>query len=328
MIRYRTFRNSDPPKLAALWRSASPQQANWRPLSSTLFEEFVTSKPYFDRTGLIVAEEGGQPVGFAHAGFGPTHDGSALSSNVGVMCMVVVAPTHRRRGIGRELMQRCEDYLRNKGAKEIYAGGIAPYVPFYWGFYGGSEPAGVMASDAAMQTLCKASGYELIRAYVLLSCRAQDFKSTVNRQQMTLKRSTQLDVQPDPSYTTWWQACTLGDFQSTRAALTTKDSAHSRDSGQVLATSLWCTMDPASHREGGRSIGVLDVQVQGERRRQGIASYFLSEVMKQWFAQDFGVIETQVPDDNAAMLKLLSKLGFQEQDRGLVFWKKLVDKAA
>lgn len=317
VIRYRTFRNSDPPQLAALWRSAAQAHANWRPLSSSLFEEYVTSKPYFDSAGLIVAESDGKPAGFAHAGFGPTPDGSTLSSNVGVMCMVVVSPVYRGQGIGRELLQRCETYLREKGASEIYAGGIAPYVPFYWGFYGGSEPAGVMASDAAMQKLCQACGYKLIRSYLLMSCPAANLKTTINRQQMALRRSTQLTVQPDPSYATWWQACTLADFQCTRATLAAKEG------GQMLATSLWCTMDPLSLRDGGRSIGLLDVSVPPESRQQGIATYLLGEVMKQWFAQDFAVVETQVPDDNAAMLKLLARLGFSERDRGLVYWKSI-----
>ena len=47
-------------------------------MSLSLVEAAVFSKPYFDRQGVIVAVDEGRVVGFAHAGFGPTADRSAI----------------------------------------------------------------------------------------------------------------------------------------------------------------------------------------------------------------------------------------------------------
>ena len=73
VIRYRSFRNTDPPKLVEIWRSADPQTLA-QSMSVSLLEDLVLGKPYFDRCGLIVACEEKNPVGFGHAGFGPSAD--------------------------------------------------------------------------------------------------------------------------------------------------------------------------------------------------------------------------------------------------------------
>ena len=63
-----------------------------QPMSVALLEMFVLSKPYFDRQGLILAVDDGQPVGFAHAGFGPGPTGDSLSTDIGVICMLATQP--------------------------------------------------------------------------------------------------------------------------------------------------------------------------------------------------------------------------------------------
>jgi hypothetical protein len=64
LITFRTFRNSDPPRLAELWRSQPPQRGLMQPMSAGLFERLVLSKPYFDRDGLILAVNDDRIVGF------------------------------------------------------------------------------------------------------------------------------------------------------------------------------------------------------------------------------------------------------------------------
>ena len=92
MIEYRPFLNSDPPELIRIWQSRPDHRGMMQPMSVTLLEMFVLSKPYFDRQGLIIAVEEGRPIGFAHAGFGPNRTNDALSHDIGVICMLVAQP--------------------------------------------------------------------------------------------------------------------------------------------------------------------------------------------------------------------------------------------
>ena len=118
MIEYRTFCNSDPARIVALWNGCPLGRGAATGVSVDAFETLNFAQPYFDRHGLIVACDNGEIIGFLHAGFGANEDESALSYDAGVICAVLVHPSHRRQGIGRELLTRGEAYLREKGAPD------------------------------------------------------------------------------------------------------------------------------------------------------------------------------------------------------------------
>src|SRR5262249_37521350 len=131
----------------AVWNEALTGRGAVRMRNSSPLERHAFAKPYFDPDGLIVAEEDGACVGFAHAGFGANGVESGLDPSAGVICLVAVRASHRRRGIGSELLGRCEAYLRARGATALFAGPLRPADPFYLGMYGGSDLPGFLASD-------------------------------------------------------------------------------------------------------------------------------------------------------------------------------------
>ena len=94
MVQYRGFRNTDPPQLVEVWNESFSSRGIARLRHPSIIERHVTSKPYFDPTGLIVAHEDGKLVGFVHAGFGPNQRGTILSKHEGVVCLMAVRPTH------------------------------------------------------------------------------------------------------------------------------------------------------------------------------------------------------------------------------------------
>src|SRR5260221_1751195 len=110
-IEYRPLRNNDPPRVVALWNDAASHRGAAMLHHASALETWLFSKPYFDPAGLILAWEGPEAVGFAHAGFGPAEDRQSLSHRVGVVCAIAVRSSHRGRGIGSELFRRSEEYL-------------------------------------------------------------------------------------------------------------------------------------------------------------------------------------------------------------------------
>ena len=141
MIDYRPFRNTDPPALCEIWRNHPPVRALFQPLTPSVFENTVLSKPFFDREGLIVATDHHHPVGFVHAGFGADPSGSALDRSVGATCMLMVSHHEQRMHVAESLLERSEAYLRERGATTIFGGGSPRVAPFYAGLYGGCQCA-------------------------------------------------------------------------------------------------------------------------------------------------------------------------------------------
>ena len=99
-------------------------------MSTRILEQLVFSKPYFDRHGLIVATEDERPIGFAHAGFGPSTDGQSLDSKIGATCMLMVLPHALRDDVSKELLHHSEEYLRRHGAQVQYSISFSNVSPF------------------------------------------------------------------------------------------------------------------------------------------------------------------------------------------------------
>ena len=129
MIRFRPFRNTDPPALCEIWRSQAPRRGLTSSVSPMSLDRYVLSKPYFDRLGFIIAEDDERPIGFAHAGPGPEIAGGSRSPR-GTISMVMTLPAHYSADLASELIARAEQYLSRCGVQEctaIGSGNLCPY---------------------------------------------------------------------------------------------------------------------------------------------------------------------------------------------------------
>ncbi|HEY2827828.1 MAG TPA: GNAT family N-acetyltransferase [Pirellulales bacterium] len=316
MIGFRSFRNSDPPHLAEIWRTRSGLRGYVQPMTATLLDRFVFSKPYFDQAGLVVAMDGERAVGFAHAGFGPVDDESAVSTEIGSSILTVVVPHADDAAIAADLIARCEAYLRDRGAKILYGGGIRPLNAFYVGLYGGSELPGILDSDAQHQDFFRAAGYREIDRTVVLHRELASFRPIVDRQQMQLRRRIRVECTCDPPLRSWWEACTLGDFTRLQYRLFFGTET------EPAAIATLIDMETFSHTWGARTAGLIDVLVSEPHRRQGMGVSLIGEILRQASEQGFGLIEVQTMAHNSAARAMYQKLGFEQIDSGAVFRKE------
>ncbi len=314
-IAYRPFRNSDPPALAEIWRSQPPERGLMQPMSANLLEQMVLSKPYFENAGLIVAVDGQQPVGFVHAAFGPSDNGQRLVCQLGVTCLVMVRLDYQRKGIGAELLARSENFLRGRGAQVLYAGAIQPLNGFYLGLYGGSELPGVLDSAPRAQYLFKSQCYREIDRVCVLQRELAGFRAPVDRGQIQIRRRTIVRTIDEPPARTWWEACTWGGLERTRFELS------SRDADGPLATATFWSIEPLAHSWGVRAAGLVELEVLPAHRRQGLATFLLSESLRHLQSQGTSLIEVQTMNHNTAALQLYNKLGFKQIDQGAVYRK-------
>jgi len=315
LIRFRTFRNSDPPLLADVWRSQASHRGLMQPMSSAVLEQLVLGKTIFDRAGLILAHDEHKVLGFVHAGFGPTPDQQRLSTEQGVTSMLMTRPLETDGQLASGLLERSEQYLRERGAKALFAGGPHPLDPFYLGLYGGSELSGILDSDMAVQEIYQSQGYREISRTLVLQRDLARFRPIVDRRQMQIRRRTSLQVITDPLPETWWEACIFGAFDRTRFDL------QSRDGGPPCATATFWTMQPLAATWGVHAVGLTQLDVLDPERRQGMATYLLGEAFRHLSGQGVSIVEVQVREQNAAARKLFAKLGFEQVDQAAAYRK-------
>lgn len=276
------------------------------------------AKPYFDPSGLILAEDesSGRTVGFVHAGFAPNESRDGLDRQKGAICMLIARPEEHQSRTASELLQHGEKYLRDAGAKEIYAGGVGAICPFYLGLYGGSELPGVPDSQPETQDFFRQHGYVEADRVLVYQCEPSSFRPVVDRSQMQIRRNTTVEVTEDATSRNWWEACTMGCFQQIRVQL------RPREGGDPIASAkFWC-MDPFSQSWGVHALGLVDVEVKADQRKEGLATYLLGESIRQLHERGFTLIEGHAVESNAGAIALIEKLGFTKTDGGLVLRKE------
>jgi ribosomal protein S18 acetylase RimI-like enzyme len=316
VIRVRPFRNSDPPHLVEVWRSQPPQRGLAQSISVRVLEELVFAKPYFDRMGLHVAITAeGHVVGFAHAGFGPKDDYSSLSTELGVVCLLLVVPDQPFEAVADPLLQASEEFLRTRGAKILYAGSVFPLNPFYLGLYGGSELPGVLESDARALSFYRSRGYQEIDRVAVMQRELPGFRPIVDRNQMQIRRGFQVEAVLDPPTRSWWESCTLGHTDRTRFQLLP------RGGKEPAARATFWHIEPLASSWGVHAVGLIEVETAPASRRQGLATFLVGESLRQMQAHGTTLVEAQTMERNSAALGLYRKLGFQVIDHGIVLRK-------
>jgi ribosomal protein S18 acetylase RimI-like enzyme len=310
VVTYRRFRNTDPPALADVWNQALTGRGVVRLRHSSPLENYVFNKQYFDPGGLIIAEEAGLLVGFVHAGFGPNATRTGISLADGVTCLLAVRPSHRRRGVGAELLRHAEAYLQGRGATTLQAGPMAPFNPFYFGLYGGSELAGFLESDPATGPFLQKQGYRVERTCRVFHRLLHQPLNVPDARFAALRRRFDMRIVPRSGAASWWDECVMGPIELVDFRLEEKGT------GRVFArTSVW-EMDGFSWRWNQPSVGVVAIEVVESQRRQGLAKFLLSQMLRYLQEQFFGIAEVQALDDNGAALGLFRGLGFEQVDVG------------
>ncbi len=96
---------------ADLWPEHS--EADLRGGAGAMLAE--SSGKYF----VLVASEGGKPVGFAEASLRRDHVNGCETAPVGFLEGIYVEPAHRKTGVARALVNAVEDWSRAQGCTEF-----------------------------------------------------------------------------------------------------------------------------------------------------------------------------------------------------------------
>lgn len=146
----RPYRGADEADLVALWNRALTHDR----ISESVLRTRVLLDPNFSPAGLLVAEAGGELVGFvlSLARQVPLFL-QGLEPELGWITAFGVDPAHRRRGVGRRLFAAALAHLAELGRQQVL---ISPYTPNYF-----TPGVDVDAYPAAIAFL-QATGWETV----------------------------------------------------------------------------------------------------------------------------------------------------------------------
>jgi ribosomal protein S18 acetylase RimI-like enzyme len=313
---FRTARNDDLPALADLWNRGTPGSGVARPLKPREFGDAVCSHAFFDLRGLIVAVEGGRPVGFAHIGSGPVEPGGPShrpDPALGSVAMVVIDPEADEQALGPALVGRASRALRERGAEVLYAGGQWPVNPFYWGIYGGSEFSGILKGHEAFRRAVIGEGFREVARSVLLELDLAGVADPpFDPRSLLLRRRFRVSVEPDASFARWWEAMALGLTFATAFRL--EDAQ-----GRVIARAMTWDMAGFERIDGRLRAGLIGVDVDLEHRRQGLGRYLIREVIRHHHSRGIHVLGVQTRAENQPALALYRGLGFRQVDEAMLY---------
>jgi ribosomal protein S18 acetylase RimI-like enzyme len=131
-----------------------------------------------------------------------------------------------------------------------------------------------------------------------------------------LRREAAISEVASPTTTSWWEACTTCAFERIHFSLAVAGGA------EPLATVGFWDIEPLSTSWGIPTAGMLDLEVSSQRRRQGIATFLLSEAFQRLRNRGILRVEAQTMQQNAPALAFYEKLGFAKVDEGIVYRKE------
>jgi ribosomal protein S18 acetylase RimI-like enzyme len=226
--------------------------------------------------------------------------------------MLLVEPDQGDDALVLGLVREAERYLKQRGAKVIYAGGLFPLNPFYWGIYGGSEGCGVLSSQQQLRGALAARGYQAAFSAVLLEA---DLSVPEPRDPRTvlIRRQTEVEFQDDALPANWWQCLALGDFQLMTIRLVSRSDRSPLGYAQVWDMSWFSRSDCHSR------IGLIAMEVLPAHRRKGYGRFLLSELFRRARENHIELVDVQTSATNGPALALYASLGFQRVEEATCF---------
>ncbi|CAN5556137.1 hypothetical protein BH11PLA2_BH11PLA2_05980 [soil metagenome] len=315
MIVYRPYRNPDPPALVSVWNDAATARGAFPIRTPGMLDRWIFSKPYFTPDAMTVAVDDATNtiVGFSLAGFGPNAEWSALDFTKGVICSVLVRPSHRRQGIGRELVRRAEEFLTRRGATNITIGAQRPDNPYLFGLYGGSNSPGILDSDADAKPFLSHLGYQPANRVFVFQRRLDQAINLSDPRLVLMRKRYDIQMLKAAVVGSWFQECVWSTLDPAEFRAVDKLT------GMPAARATAWELEGFGWKWNYPSAGIIDVQVRPDLRRQGLAKLLVTHILRTLQDQFFGIGELQVSADDASAVGLCKSVGFEQVDVGNVY---------
>jgi GNAT superfamily N-acetyltransferase len=187
---------------------------------------------------------------------------------------------------------------------------LPPHNPFYFGLYGGSSTPGFLLADAAAAPFLARHGYRVDRSCQVLQRRLDSSVNIADGRFVGLRRRFDFKGGPRRGVASWWGESVVGPVELVEVLLEEKATGH------VAASAAYWEMEDFGRSWNENPIGLVELEVRQDLRRQGQARFLLAQTFRYLQDQFYSLMEVQVPAENAGALALFKGLGFQAIDTG------------
>ena len=103
-----------------IWNDSCGTDMVYKPFSDNDFISKFLNNPHFSYEGTFVATQDGKIVGFASGIYKKSFlQGETFENTPGYITFIIVDREYRRRGIGKALLSKVEEFLLNSGKKQL-----------------------------------------------------------------------------------------------------------------------------------------------------------------------------------------------------------------
>ena len=313
----RSFRNTDLDLLCSIWNEHHADLGLECSIDRLQLELICLAKPYFEPEHLQIAETAaGEGLGFIH--HGPVADAglggaSHASRAISALC---VKPGPHEDGVAEDLLNHCLVSASQTGIPACRFKPVVPDCPYYLGLGPADTMAGVLPCEQRVRKWLNQAGFETFQPTCHWELDLGSFQAPIDRSQIQIRRASNVNQQLDEPSLPWWQACVLGHTEPVAFQLSHKSEK------RVLQEVLYWSMDP-DLQSGHSSVVWLWPPESGDDEYENELTFLLAESMRQLQAERVDSVRTVTSANDHRSTTRLRRLGFQLQQDGAVFMKRL-----
>ena len=280
--------------MVALYNAETAFEPHITPLDAETFEGLVAAKSYFDPSGLFVAVEKGEVVGWAHACVsGGTESYHAPDLRAAHIRMLLYPREHL--DIGAALVSETTAWLKRSGLGELGAMHNKHGYPFYRGLWLGGEPMGAPVLPH-VQLALEVGGYKLSEESVFMVAELTAPPPEAQAASPLEYRAFPAAMEREAMRESW-----IGFEPMVMGAM-----ADGAEVGRIG----WVVLPQVAARLGSPCVNIWTLGVREEHRREGIGTALASRALRRGYelGARFASVGTQL--SNAPAHGTYAKLGF------------------
>jgi mycothiol synthase len=291
--------------------AAYKEYEDFRPYTIEDMEKFEKS-PNFDATGMFIAEWNGEPVGCVNAFVDKKRE-----EKKGFIRTLGVIPEFRRRGIGKALVEKAIESLKERGME--------------------CAESWTEADRVACKSLFESTGFQLIRVFSNMRMSLETIPSDIGEHKEVKIRAMQMNME-DIKLLNWLENETFKEHFDFRPR-TVEETKY------FVETRPWCDIaeyffayldgKPVGHvgagidtkfikYKGVKRGWIMTIGVLKPLRRRGIGTALMLHALKLLKSKGMKEVELGVDDSNPTKaIELYKKVGFKVVKKDLTYLKTI-----